>query len=208
MIRNVTISTLRSRPEDKEDPKEFRIPILSRGVHYHHRHHEVSGCYRFISRGSRGPSRSVLLAPRSLCFSSRHNARAWRFVPVTPAEWCQLHKDSWPCPEKKRKREREVSARPEREIARPGGELWRTSEKDRAHQKKTQETEQKRERERVSEREGREREEDWPVRIGWREPPSEWGHPMNAETERKSSQSVPETAMALFKNLPPRGAKR
>jgi hypothetical protein len=42
-----------------------------------------------------------------------------------------------------------VSARPEREIARPGGELWRTSEKDRAHQKKTQETEQKRERERV-----------------------------------------------------------
>jgi len=54
--------------------------------------------------------------------------------------------------EKEKERKRIVGA-PEREIARPGGELWRTSEKDRARQKKTQGTGRERERERERENE-------------------------------------------------------
>lgn len=53
-----------------------------------------------------------------LCFSTRHNTRARHFVPVTLAEWCQLHKDS--CGRAQRKRERER----EREVSvRQGGSL-------------------------------------------------------------------------------------
>lgn len=105
-----------------------------------------------------------------LCFSTRHNARARHFVPVTLAEWCQLHKDSWPCPEKKRKREKEKYRRVKEGVCLS----WRGSSANERKGSYSSEGEVR----------NREWEREWPERIGWREP-SEWGRPMNTEKRTK-----------------------
>lgn len=153
-----------------------------------HFHICISSCYQIIwfdfsRRFFRTPPPS-----RFLCLSAN---TVRRFVPVTLAEWCQLHKDS--CRAQKYRR---------------GCWRRRLSVLEGINQEKERgpsASEQKGPYVLEGEARNRERRKGARKRESRENPLSKEGDPMNEKTGRKIHQSQSGTAMALFKNHCERG---
>lgn len=137
-------------------------------------------------------SRAAFFISRSLCFSSRHN-NVRRFVPVTLAEWCQLHKDS--C------RAQKCRGGCWREIARFGGDKSRKGE--RILSERVKRSTRVRRRGTKQGAKGRSEEKSSEI-IRQRELYKEGG-PMNEETGRKSTNRKLVPPWHFLKNYRERG---